>query len=170
MKRIVLTGAESTGKSTLAKALAKQYGAPVSHEFVRSYVDQLDRELNIDDLQTIASGQLACEQEAVSQASTIVFHDTNILSSIIYAAHYFDQSIATADQALDAAPYTHYLLCETDIPWEADDGQRESPETRDHLQDIFRTQLKQRMLPYTTISGTLDERIRQATQVIDALG
>ena len=61
MKRIVLTGAECTGKSTLAQALSCHYGEPWTTEFVRGYVDQLDRELIQADLEEIFCGQIAAE-------------------------------------------------------------------------------------------------------------
>lgn len=169
MKRIVLTGAESTGKSTLAKAIAAHYDAPLSHEYVRHYVDKLDRELDLQDLLPIARGQIAAENDAVQQAERIAFHDTNILSSIIYAQHYFEQSIPEADQALKTGDYTLYLLCEADIPWVADAGQRESPQTREHLQQKFETELSLRKLPHLKISGSLEARLRQAINAIDAL-
>lgn len=169
MRRIVLTGAESTGKSTAAKALAEHYSAPLSSEFVRSYVDQLNRELTADDLVPIAEGQLALESDAAAKATSTVFHDTNILSSAIYAEHYFDKSVDLADQALANNPYTLYLLCDTDIPWIADDGQRESPETRDLLQVRFRQELEKRKLCYITLSGSIEDRLAKAIDAIDRL-
>ena len=169
MKRIVLTGAESTGKSTLARALADYYSAPLSDEFVRHYVDQLDRELTAADLLPIAKGQLATESKAVSQATDITFHDTNILSSIIYAQHYFSKSVAEADHALEDNHYTLYLLCETDIPWVADEGQRESPQTRDLLQRKFEQELATRKLPHLKLSGELNQRLQQAIKAIDQI-
>ena len=95
MKRIVLTGAECTGKSTLAKALSGYYGEPWTTEFVRSYVDQLDRELIQADLEEIFCGQIAAEDAGWAKSKRFVIHDTNLLSSIIYANHYFAALRAT---------------------------------------------------------------------------
>ena len=88
MKRIVLTGAECTGKSTLAQALSCHYGEPWTTEFVRGYVDQLDRELIQADLEEIFCGQIAAEDAGWAKSKRFVIHDTNLLSSIIYAKHY----------------------------------------------------------------------------------
>lgn len=167
MKRIVLTGAESTGKSTLAKALVAHYAAPCSGEFVRQYVDELQRELTVDDLGPIARGQFGLEDQAASEATDIVFHDTNILSSIIYAKHYFDVSLDSADDAFAKRDYTLYLLCMPDIPWVADEGQRESPEARDALQAIFKAKLEELNLPYVEIGGTAEERITKVIKAIE---
>ncbi len=79
MKRIVLTGAECTGKSTLAQALSGYYGEPWTAEFVRSYVDQLDRELIQTDLEEIFCGQIAAEDAGgqsrnVSSSTTPIYY------------------------------------------------------------------------------------------------
>lgn len=169
MKSIVLTGAESTGKSSLAQAIAAHYGEPCSREFVRSYVDRLGRQLNTADLEPIARGQLAEEDAASELAQRLVLHDTNILSSIIYASYYFDVVLDWVNEAFLERGYTLYLLCLPDIPWEADEGQRESPETRDTLHELFRDSLDILQVPYVEISGTPEERLAQATQAIDAV-
>jgi NadR type nicotinamide-nucleotide adenylyltransferase len=169
MKRIVLTGAESTGKSTLARALAEHYQEPWTGEYVRKYVDELDRELNASDLEPIARGQFGQEDLGLGKASRLVLHDTNILSSIIYASYYFDTAIDWVDKAFRERDYTLYLLCMPDIPWEADSGQRESPSARNTLHKLFKQSLIELHLPFVEIHGTEAERIAQAVQAIDAV-
>jgi len=169
MKRIVITGAESTGKSTLAMALSDYYAEPCSGEFVRSYVDSHQRELNQSDLEPIATGQLALEDAGLGQAQRLIFHDTNILSSIIYAQVYFDTAIDWVNDRFLERDYTLYLLCMPDIPWQADEGQRESPAARDDLHQRFKHQLEQRRLPYVENHGSKQARISQATRAIAAI-
>ena len=165
MKRIVLTGAESTGKSTLAQALASHYEAPVV-EYVRQYVNHLGRKL-AEDLEPIARGQLALEHDAASRATGRVLHDTNILSSILYAQHYF----ATHLDWLSCLPpsYSLYLLCLPDIPWQPDPGQRDSAHARDELHRIFKAALDVRQLHYVEIGGDPATRLQHAIQAINAL-
>jgi NadR type nicotinamide-nucleotide adenylyltransferase len=169
MKRIVITGAESTGKSTLAQALSGYYGEPWTEEFVRHYVDQLRGDLKKHDLEPIAEGQLALEDAALDNAQRLVLHDTNILSSIIYANYYFDTVIDWVNDAFLERDYSLYLLCMPDIPWEADDGQRESPEARDKLHELFKDSLAILKIPYIEIHGTEEERMMQAVHAIDAI-
>ena len=69
--RVVITGAESTGKTTLAQALANYYSEPWTGEFVREYVDQLERELQPKDLEAIARGQFATEDAKLEQTSQV---------------------------------------------------------------------------------------------------
>ena len=169
MKRIVLIGAESTGKSTLAQELSGYYGEPWTGEFVRSYVEQLNGELKAHDLEPIAEGQLALEESALEQAKRLVIHDTNILSSIIYANVYFDAVLEWVNDAFLERDYSLYLLCMPDIPWVADEGQRESPEARDKLHELFKDSLDTLEIPYVAISGTEEERMMQAVHAIDAI-
>ena len=168
MKRIVLIGAESTGKSTLAEALSGHYGEPWTEEFVRSYVDQLDDDLQAHDLEPIAKGQLALEDSALQRANRLIIHDTNILSSIIYASYYFDTVLEWVNDAFLEREYSLYLLCLPDIPWQADPGQRESPAARNSLHELFKDRLNILNLPFVEISGNKTERLTQAVQAIDA--
>ena len=169
MKRIVITGAESTGKSTLAQELSGYYGEPWTEEFVRHYVDELNGDLQQHDLEPIAEGQLALEDSALEQAQRLVIHDTNILSSIIYANYYFDTVLEWVNDSFLEREYSLYLLCLPDIPWEADEGQRESPEARDKLHELFKDSLDILQIPYVEISGTEEERLMQAVHAIDAI-
>ena len=168
-RRIVITGAESTGKSTLAQALSDHYGEPWTHEFVRGYVDQLDRELQPADLDSIARGQLALEDAGLEQAKRLVIHDTNIVSSIIYAQHYFGVTLEWVDACFRERKYDLYLFCMPDIPWKADEGQRESPEARAQLHRIFKTKLDSLKVPYVEIYGSKEERLQKAILNIEQL-
>ena len=82
MLRVVITGAESTGKSTLTKQLADYFKAPFTDEFVRTYATNLNRPILADDLEPIFKGQLNLEQSACSKEPELIFHDTNLLSRI----------------------------------------------------------------------------------------
>ena len=166
-KRIVLTGAESTGKSTLAKSLSEYYRAPWSREFAREYVHSLGRELQAKDIETIAQGQLALEDTAVNKAQGIVLHDTNILSTIVYADYYFGEALDWATSILPERGYSLYLLCSPDITWVADPGQRASPNARTSLHQLFTARIKKYDLPYQQISGSHENRLSQAIQAID---
>ena len=167
--RVVITGAESTGKTTLAQALGNYYSEPWTHEFVREYAGQLDRALQPEDLEPIAQGQLATEDAALEKAQRLIIHDTNLLSSIIYAKHYFEAKLDWVDQCFKERNYTLYLLCKPDIPWEADPGQRESPLVRAQFHDIFKTTLKSLKLPHLQMHGPKEARLQQAVAIINKL-
>ena len=168
MKRIVLTGAECTGKSTLAQALSCHYGEPWTTEFVRGYVDQLDRELIQADLEEIFCGQIAAEDAGWAKSKRFVIHDTNLLSSIIYAKHYFETTFDWVNGAFLKRNYTLYLLCSPDgIEWEDDPGQRDSPSARKELHSMFKKSLDRFKLPYFQLSGDQPLRLCKAIKAID---
>lgn len=167
--RIVITGAESTGKTTLARALSAHYQEPWTAEFVRNYVDQLQRDLQVQDLSPIAAGQLALEDRKLQSARQLIIHDTNILSSILYAEHYFDTVLDWVQQRSLQRDYSLYLLCMPDIRWQADPGQRDSTDAREHLHQRFKDTLDHLQVPYIKISGTEQGRMVQAIAAIDAM-
>ena len=102
MYRVVITGAESTGKTTLAEQLAAHFEAPLSREFVRDYAESIDRPIHAKDLGAIMEGQINYESEACKNSPRIVFHDTNVLSNSIYAEYYFKQQPKALDSVLSA--------------------------------------------------------------------
>ena len=168
MKRIVLTGAECTGKSTLAQVLSGYYGEPWTAEFVRSYVEQLDRQLIQADLEEIFCGQIAAEDAGQARSKRFVIHDTNLLSSIIYANHYFETTYDWANETLLERKYTLYLLCPPEgIEWEEDLGQRDGPSAREELHSTFKESLEKLKLPYVELNGDEGLRLRLAIKAID---
>ncbi|MGF1530388.1 MAG: AAA family ATPase [Puniceicoccaceae bacterium] len=163
---LVLIGAECTGKTTLARALSEELAVPWSPEYVRQYVDTVKRPLTAEDLLPIGLGQLAAEDAARHEAHQLVIHDTNLLSSIIYAKHYFQQSLAQINRAFARRSYSLYALCHPDLPWQADPGQREGPETRSLLHHKFALELQSRKLPTLDLSGALDQRIQLVRRAV----
>jgi NadR type nicotinamide-nucleotide adenylyltransferase len=161
LRRIVFTGAECTGKSTLARAIADHYNEPLSREYVRDHVNGLERDLTALDLDPIARGQLKYEDEAYRKAKKLVFHDTNLLSSILYAEHYFDTQIKWVDDRFLERNYAVYFLCMPDFPWQSDPGQRVGPKEREKLQSLFVKILKRFNISYVEVSGDLQERVEQ---------
>ncbi|MCH6256511.1 ATP-binding protein [Puniceicoccaceae bacterium K14] len=166
VKRVVFIGAECTGKSTIARAIATRLGEPCSTEYVRHYVDQLDRPLIQDDLDPIARGQLSLEDEAFSEASHYVIHDTNILSSILYAEHYFSTHIDWVDDTFSKRLYDTYFLCQPDMLWVADPGQREGPREREEMQKRFEEILNRYEIQYESLGGSVEQRLETVVRCL----
>ena len=168
MIRIVLTGAECTGKTTLAKALANHYSEPWTDEYARRYVEEVRRPLNSDDVEPIARGQLAEEDSILGEARRFTLHDTNLLSTIIYAKHYYSLELEWLNNAFLQRDYALYLFTAPNgIEWEADLGQRDSAEARDKLHHQFRQSLFRLHLPTVELRGNQRERFSEAIQAID---
>lgn len=174
---IVLTGPESTGKSSLAKALADRLDAPVVGEYLRDYFTREGR-VTLADAIPIAQGQWHSEAEAVQslrpdQARLVC--DTDLVSSLIYTAHYYaHQTSSTAWQDWQIWSEAHrqklmagehgprlYLLCDIDWPWVAD-GQRDAPLLRTAFHEQFHQTLITLGLPFLIVSGSLEARLAQS--------
>ena len=133
-------------------------------------MDQISRKLKHKDLDSIARGQIAAEDAVLPKAERFVLHDTNLLSSILYAKHYFSTEIDWVEKAFMSREYTLYLLCLPDeIPWQSDPGQRESPSARIKFHGYFKESLDSLGIPYAELTGKEDMRINKATRAIDML-
>ena len=171
--KIVLYGPESTGKTTLAKALAAYYNTHWVPEFARDFLQEkwnkYQETCSLEDLITIAHGQLAVENEASKKANNLLFCDTNILVTKVWSETHFEGYCAPELNAILAEThYDYYLLTDIDVPWEADDL-RDRPQQRESMLAYFKAQLEQYNFPYLQLSGTLEQRLIQATTLLDDL-
>ncbi len=170
--RIVLTGSESVGKTTLAGQLGAHFGAPVVPEFVRDYAIAKGAPLDFRDHGPIAKGQMALEDEylarAREQGDTLLIHDTDLVSTVVYCHHYFGRCPQFIEDAAVARRPTHYLLLDIDTPW-VPDGIRDRGDRRAELQALFELTLSRLNAPFTRIPGNWAARLSQAMEVINNL-
>ncbi len=168
IKRIAITGPESTGKSWLAAGLAEEFSEPWVPEFARFYLEKLNRAYNFEDILEIAKGQFKAEEAAAALAKEWLFCDTDFLVTRIWCLVRFGKSHAWIDQMADTHVYAHYMLCDTDLPWEAD-PLREHPHLRKELFEMYLAELQQRRLSFSIISGNGDQRLLNAVKVLKSL-
>ena len=165
--RVVLTGAESTGKTTLAQSLAKHYGTVWAPEFLRQFVEEKGVLPVASDTPLIAEGHLEQEQHYLKLAHRLLFLDTDLISTSVYHRFYFDSPCNTVLSAAHRRCADLYLLMEPDIPWVPDPGQRDGPDTRKAIHQLLSDALQS--LPHVRISGDRATRFRTAVQQVDAL-
>lgn len=134
--RAVVIGSECTGKTTLARALAARFSAPWVPEFCRAYQDAKGALLDASDVEPIARGQVAESDEAEERAAELLVLDTDLVSTAVYARHYYGTCPAWIDAACLARRADLYLLCAPDLPWQAD-GQRDRPDRREEMHRLF---------------------------------
>ena len=169
MKKIVLTGPESSGKTTLAAQLAEHFGTAWVPEFARQYLAGLGRPYTADDLLEIARGQMALEDELVGAATNgLLFLDTSLEVLKIWSEVCFDRCHPEILELLQLRLPDHYLLCLPDLPWAAD-PQRENPGDRDALLDIYRKELTSLGVPISEVGGSGEVRFNNALNLVNAI-
>lgn len=167
LTRIVLTGSESTGKTTLAAQLAAHYHVEFVPEFVRQYAASTGKPVVMSDHGAIARGQMALENEYAARASTLLFQDADLLSTVAYYTHYSGGCPQwIQDEALKRQPAL-YILAHIDTPWVAD-GIRDRGDRREEMHQVFIDTLKRFNAPYTELNGLNDERLQNAIRIVDA--
>jgi NadR type nicotinamide-nucleotide adenylyltransferase len=166
---IVTTGSECTGKTTLARELAKRYAAPCSPEFAREYLDRKGAPLVEADVEPIARGQIAGEDSALVKASGVVVRDTDLVSTVVYAHHYYGACPGWIERAAEARLGDLYLLLHPDVPWLEDGLQRDRPAGRALLHDLFRQRLGALGARVADITGDWPARRSLAIESVAAL-
>lgn len=182
LKKIVILGPESTGKSTLCEQLAQHYETMWCPEFAREYLLTNGTNYEYDDLLTIARGQLALEDEYSStlERNSLpmmeegghlpLFIDTDMYVMKVWSEFVFGKCHRFILDQIGERKYDLYLLCNTDLPW-VEDELREYPElhTRKKLYSIYKDIMVNQPVPWVDISGDDDDRLRKGIAAIDTL-
>lgn len=165
MVKIVITGPESTGKTTLCKALAEKFETTWVPEYAREYIDRLDRPYDQSDLLLIAEGQAEAESRAAESADGILFCDTNLLTIKIWSEYAYGFCDSRILALYDKQKCDYYLLTDIDLPWTAD-PQREHPNERDILFEKYRKEVEHSGVPFGVVSGSGEDRTAAAVKVL----
>lgn len=171
VERIALFGFESTGKTTLAEALARYYGEPVAYEYVREFWDRRNGHITAADLPMIARGQIVAEEQAARRAHRLLFCDTELLTNrlwfdLLFPGHCPPWVASLAETR--SQHYALYLLCAAEQPYAAD-PQRcfPDPDLRQRHAAEWRAALRARGLPMVELSGDLEQRQATAISAIE---
>ncbi len=168
LKRVAITGPESTGKSELAAWLANAYKTLWVPEYAREYLEKNGPDYMLEDVETIARGQLKRENAAVENAREVLFCDTDMLVTKIWCEVVFGTCPEWIEQQFHLHRYDLYLLCYPDIPWEPD-PLRENPDDRGKLFTLYRQTLEENSLPFRVIKGLGDIRFENARTFVDEI-
>ncbi len=177
MRRVVLTGPECSGKTTLAQALAEAFDAPWTPEASRVYAEERPDGLSSTTVEPIARLSMQLEDEALARAATrvgaaspLLIRDTDLVSTIVYARHYYGTVADWIVGEARARLADLYLLCRPDLPW-TPDGVRDRPTHREQLFDDFRSALDElgASASVVEIGGEGPARFEAAQRAVAAL-
>jgi len=156
------TGPESSGKSTLSKALAQLYKGTFHPEYAREFLTLTNGKYELIDLDTIAVGQ---KDQWKKNETNLNFYDTEMLVIKIWSEFKYNQCSDIISNAFLNQQVNHYFLCFPDIPYEYDQF-RENENDRFELFELYLKTLKEHKLPYSIIKGSLNERIKKCSEII----
>lgn len=184
MKKIVIIGPESTGKSSLCKQLAAHYDTVWVEEYAREYLLKNGVDYSYENLLDIAKGQIAAEELIVdrwtlAEKSTneqrttnneqLLFIDTDMYVMKVWCEFVFEKCHHWILNRIAERKYDLYLLCNIDLPWVKDEL-REYPDllSRQKLYCYYKDILVNQNIPWVDISGNYTERLNKAIKAVDS--
>ena len=177
IKKIVVLGPESTGKSTLCTMLAEHFNTQWCPEYAREYLLAHGMDYHFDDLLPIARGQAALEDEytaRVQEAATgtahppLLFIDTDMYVMKVWCEFVFEKCHQFILDEAVRRRYNLFLLCNIDLPW-VQDGLREYPteQPRKELYRIYKDIMINQSTPWVDISGSYEQRFQRAVEAVE---
>ena len=169
--RIVLTGPESTGKTTLLTQIQAHYNCLAVAEEARRIIGELDRPYTQVDLLVIAQAQRALENKILTQAAyqttaPFVICDTDLRTIRIWSNWKYGSCDEYITAEIAKATHTFYLLCSPDIPHQPD-PQRENPNDLIQLFNLYEQDLRRDEQRYYWVEGSAERRLDVALFIIE---
>jgi NadR type nicotinamide-nucleotide adenylyltransferase len=171
MTRVVIIGAESTGKTTLATALAEHYRTAWVPEFGRLYTEARRYRSELwrsDEFTYIATEQARMEDALASIANRVLICDTDPFATAIWHERYLGAPSADVQAVASARRYDLYILTDVDTPFVPDDI-RDGESIRQWMHERFRDELSRMPTPLIVVSGPREARLAAAVARINAL-
>jgi NadR type nicotinamide-nucleotide adenylyltransferase len=168
IKKIAVIGPECTGKSDLSAFLAEHFNTVWVPEFARGYLNNLIRPYQQSDLLSIAHGQLRIEDEWAADANKILICDTNLYVIKVWSNFKFGSTDPEILEHIKSRKYDLYLLTYVDIPWE-NDPQREHPDKREVLYNIYQQEMSTQSVPFVEIRGDREQRRKKAIEAVQKI-
>ena len=165
-KKIVLTGPESTGKTTLANELSSYFSANYYPEFARTYIENLNRKYTFNDVVIIAKKQIQIfEKETTSK---FTFYDTGLIITKIWFQEVYNKVPDFVNNAIQSINIDLHLLCYPDIKWVPDDVRENGGSKRLYLFNLYKAELESYGFKYLIIKGEKDKRFSFAKNYLSS--
>ena len=163
---IVVTGAESTGKSVLTQQLSRLFCAPSVPEFSRDYIKRLNHRYTYDDVISIALMQKAQMNKSRLLRQKYVFFDTWLIITMVWLEIVFKKIPAWIPETIRNTPVDLYLVCDTDIPWVPDQVRENGGEMREILNKRYQEIIVESGFKCRLVTGASDKRLLNAVDFI----
>lgn len=164
-KKILIFGPESTGKTTLARTLAKELGGQWVPEYARTLLRGREDNFELSHMITIARGQWASEQALWSQNPPYLFCDTDPATTALWCRELFGEVPAEVEKLARESSYDLTLLLDVDVPWE-EGTLRLRPDNRREFWKACKHKLVELNRPHLEISGSWNQRLAQAREAV----
>jgi NadR type nicotinamide-nucleotide adenylyltransferase len=185
LKKIVVIGPESTGKSSLCKLLAEHYHTLWCPEYAREYLTAHGMNYTYEDLLTIAKGQIELEEKYTQLAIanrqgdpnpslithySLLFIDTDMYVMKVWCEFVFGKCHPFILNQITERKYDLYLLCDIDLPWTYD-KLREYPDPgpRQQLYEIYKSLMENQSTPWVEVNGNYELRVQKAIHAVNGL-
>ncbi len=171
-KRIVVLGAESTGTTTLSRALAEHYKTTWVPEYGREYclhrIEDTDKAWSTEEFIHIASEHSRREDELARNAYGVLICDTDAFATTVWHKRYMGFSSPEVERIANKRKYELYILTGDEIPF-VQDGTRDGEDIRHEMHKWFIEDMEKTNRKYILVKGNTEERLAQAITEIDKI-
>lgn len=166
VERVALLGGESTGKTTLAQALARELDTVWAPEYGRELWEARNGRLEFPDMLHIAEIQVAREEAAARRAKRYLICDTTPLTTLLYSQFMFDRADPNLEQLAERS-YEHTFFCVGDFEF-VQDGTRQPVEFQRKQQLWYESEFNRRNIRALRMSGSLENRVHAAVHMLES--
>ncbi len=168
-KIIVITGAESTGKTTLTEQIANHFNVPFIPEIARGYVENIHRKYTFQDVETIAKMQIEQFNQMIKTNAPYIFLDTWLIVTKIWFEFVYHRTPDWLIPEIKKTKIDLFLVCDIDLPWIYDPVRENGGENREILHNKYIEEIEKFNFNYRIVQGTDDGRFKNAIRLLSEL-
>lgn len=166
IRRIVVTGPESTGKTELSFNLAKRLNTDFIPEYARSYVENLNRPYTYCDVENIARFQIAQEKMFEERKTDLLIFDTWLIITKVWFDLVFGKCPEWVISYIKSSKIDLFLVCKTDLPWIPDPVRENGGEKREQLLKLYCDEIDSFGFSYELVDGIGLKRTENALKLL----
>lgn len=166
IKRVVITGPESTGKTELSFNLSKSLNTDFIPEYARYYVENLNRPYTYSDVEIIARFQISQEKLFEEKKPKLLIFDTWLIITKVWFDIVFGKCPEWVIDHIKSSKIDLFLVCKTDLPWIPDPVRENGGEKREELLQLYCNEINSFGYTYEVVGGTGSERTENALQLL----